>query len=404
MRRLGRARSVVVILVAAVVLAGCDWTSFGFGPQSTNFNPSEPALTESSVAHLKVAWSASCECSGQRPLVVGGVVYAIDGYGPQPLALSLRAFDAATGTPKWSTFLGPSYNGDRLVAVGNGLVYVVRTAHPVVSMSDQLVAVDAGTGAIRWQVTPPAAGSNPVFLASPIVDGSRVFVAATSSGATLVSALDTNGQVVWSLAVGGEVFGDALAADPGHTLYIASTMLLTNPPGTDIPLLTSRAESDGTLQSAVVAQIANNRTPPAIAYANGLVYGTQPNVPGCAGVGAFALHPDTGTLAWSADSLGSVVAPSAVLSRTLGGAIRARDPSTGAVQWQAPDPGGAQAVAGNLVYSVGAVDTINVRRISDGTLVGTVQPAAGENVGWLTPSAGHIYDAATNHVYALAPS
>ena len=69
-RRLGLACALLVLV------AGCDWTGLQFGPANTNFNPLEPALTDSSVQHLEVAWSAPCACR-QRPLVAGGRVSSL---------------------------------------------------------------------------------------------------------------------------------------------------------------------------------------------------------------------------------------------------------------------------------------------------------------------------------------
>ena len=43
-----------LVVVAVALVAGCDWTAVGFGPSNTNFNPFEPALTESSVQHLSM--------------------------------------------------------------------------------------------------------------------------------------------------------------------------------------------------------------------------------------------------------------------------------------------------------------------------------------------------------------
>lgn len=398
----------VLVVGVVVMLAGCDWAAVGFGPVNTNFNPSEPALTESSVGHLAVAWSASCACSGQRPLVAGGVVYAVDGYaGPPPFSLTLRALDATTGAQKWSTGFGAGFQGEVLMAVANGLVYLLRQSPNNFALPDELMAVDATTGATRWQVKPPApATGREVFVWSTIVDGSLAFVATGPSDGSVgeISALDTSGQVVWSVPTAGGVFRGGLTVDPGRIVFIASSVFLSNPNGTVVPLLTGRSESSGEEQSQVVAQVKNHNSNIAIGFANGLVYGSQPSFPGSPGVGAFALHPDTGALVWFADNQESVIAPSTVLTRTSAGTITARDANTGAAQWQAADVGGAQAVAGSLVYSIAAPDTINVRRISDGTLVGTVRPAAGENVGALTPADGHIYDAATHHLYALAPS
>ena len=92
-----------LVVVAAVFLAACDWSGLHFGPSNTNFNPVEPALTESSVPHLGVAWSVPCVCR-QRALVAGGLVFVVDGFsGSAPFSLTLRAFDVTTGSPRWST-------------------------------------------------------------------------------------------------------------------------------------------------------------------------------------------------------------------------------------------------------------------------------------------------------------
>src|SRR5690242_2913239 len=96
----------LVVVVAAALLAGCDWTSVQFGPAQTNYNPYEPALTEASVQHLTGVWSKSCTCAGGAR-VAGGLVYIVDGYtGTLPFTMTLRALDAATGADKWSAPLG----------------------------------------------------------------------------------------------------------------------------------------------------------------------------------------------------------------------------------------------------------------------------------------------------------
>ena len=87
-------------------------------------------------------------------------MFVLDGFsGSSPYSLTLRAFDATNGRLRWSTPLGTSEFGHVLSAVANGLVYVV--GHPE-SGSDSIVALDAATGAVRWQLTPPEPGPGPV--------------------------------------------------------------------------------------------------------------------------------------------------------------------------------------------------------------------------------------------------
>lgn len=393
-------RGLALIFVVATLFAGCDWSAVGFDPGNTNFNPSEPALTEASVQHLKVAWSAPCACE-QRALVVGGVVYVIDGFsGTPPFLVTVRAFDASSGKARWSTPLGAGDIGTELSAIANGLVYVL------VSPSQRIVALDAATGVVRWQMTPPEPGGNPVTIAGPIiVDGPLAFVAAFARTRSDIFAIDTGGHVVWSASP-----GSALAIDPAqHTVYTLSLLRLTH--GPSVYVLTGYAEADGTVRSAVVTQIPD--TPPvgaaATGFSNGLVFGSQSSDHSPSGIGAFALHPDTGALAWSGDATVTALTPNAVVDFFLRGSpnTTVRNPTTGAVLWQTNTLGGAAAVAGGLIYTegFGASPDLVVLRLSNGSTVATVH-IPGVAFGALTPTAGHLYDVdrTNNHLYALAPT
>jgi outer membrane protein assembly factor BamB len=390
------ARRLSLACALLVLVAGCDWTALGFGPANTNFNPFEPALTESSVQNLETAWSAPCACpGGQHPLVAGGRVYVLDG-------ITVRAFDAGNGQVRWSRPLGTSQFGHQLSAVANGLVYVA--VHPETG-SDRIVALDAATGVVRWQMTPPEPGGARVGIVAPIVvDGPLAFVAANSSTRSDIFAVDSGGHVVWSAAPGG--FVSALTADPEQgTLYVASLLQLTNRPS--IQLLTGYAEGDGARRSAVVPQIPSFVSVSSLGFSNGLVFGTQSNDHGEGGIGAFAVHPDTGELAWSANGSVAAITPSAVVDFHLRGDPNtiARNPLTGAVLWQANTINGADAVAGNLIYTPGFTGNISVRRVSDGAVVANVPlPAADPFFRSVTPSAGHLYLVTNTRLSALAPA
>lgn len=373
------------VLVALVMVAGCDWTQVGFGPGKTNVNPYEPALTSSSVAHLTTAWSQSCDCL--TPLVVGGVVYtATVSSGP----VKLEALDEATGNSKWTVTL-PSVNFALFVGVGNGLAYV--DVSPV-SGSEEIVAYDAATGAVRWSVVPPAPSTGAVTLvdAGTVLDGERLFVAAfAADGVAEVSAIDTLGHVVWSATPGGEV--RALAADPGKALYVTSSLVLTTPPGR-LPLLTGLAESDGTRRSEVVPQTNGSLGfdgPYSFAFANGLIY-----------EGPFAIHPDTGTLAWSTPGNNMMTVASTAVLMTSSSGIVARDPHNGALLWSANAgrifPQGA-VIAGNLVF----VGGVQIRDLATGNLLGTSPPLTGIDF-YISPSGGRVIVQGGGTLYALAPS
>jgi hypothetical protein len=71
----------------------------------------------------------------------------------------------------------------------------------------------------------------------------------------------------------------------------------------------------------------------------------------------------------------AAVTPGAVVDFHLRGDPNtiARNPVTGAVLWQANTVNGADAVAGNLIYTPGFAGNISVRRVSDGAVVANVR-------------------------------
>jgi outer membrane protein assembly factor BamB len=402
-----RVKTLALVIVATVFTAGCDWSAVHFGPSNTNFNPVEPALTESSVPRLRVAWSVPCACR-ERALVAGSLVYVIDGFsGDPPFSLTLRAFDATTGAARWSTPLRADGFGTVADAVANGLVYVLERSATV---SDRIVALDATTGVVRWRLVPPAPGprGGSVAVGQVIVDGPLAFVAATGGGGSEVFALDGDGHVAWSAVPGGSF--SLLAADSaGHTVYVPSRIRVN---GLSIHLLTGYAEADGTVRSAVVAELPSPEPygeVESLGFSNGLVFGTQGNEHGQGGVGAFALHPDTGARAWSGDLSVAVLTPNAIVDTNFRSLLPtiARDPSTGAVLWQSDTRTATDVVgAGNLIYgTIGNADGTVVavaRRLSDGTVVATL-PLRQDTLSRLTPSGGHLYNVTGTHLDALAP-
>jgi outer membrane protein assembly factor BamB len=385
-----RLRLLVIVVVAAVALGACDWAQLGFGPERSSYNPYEPSLTESSVQHLHVAWSAQCACDSRTALVAAGTVYVLDGGpSPAPFTATVRAFDAGTGAARWSTPVGTVNSAD-VVAIVNGLVYVV--ARPALG-SDRLVALDATTGTSRWAITPTAPGTGPVALTDPVVDGERAFVAATASDATQVWALDTAGHAVWSAVPGGRLFDvhDGLAADPGRTVYVSTFMTFTGVPNHAL-IVTGYDEASGAVRSA--AQAALNLPAAKLAFSDGLLVGDASIAAiHSFGPGAFALRPGTGQVLWNLDILELAAAPGVVITQDpRSGATTARDAATGAVRWTVTEFG-STSIAGALVY----FGSGHVRRLSDGALVASI------TAGPATPSAGHVFMTGNGLLAALVP-
>jgi outer membrane protein assembly factor BamB len=385
------------LAVAVVVLGGCDWAQLGFGPEATNFDPYEPALTPATAGHLTERWSAACVCVRNRPLVVGDSVYAMDtasASGSTPFTLTLRAFAVADGRPRWSTPLGQAESEATLAAVGNGLVYVV--VRPVAA-SDQLVAIDTTSGTVRWRRTPPTPGSGRVRIDPPVLDGALVLVTATASDASTLSAYDPTGRRVWTVVPGGQVFpGANPAVVPGETVYVSSSIPI---PTGGLVLLRGYAVADGTVRST--ATISNALPVQSLAVANGLVYGTFFTSFGrLGGPGTFAVHPDTGAIAWTGELFTLAVTPGVVLSNNpRTGDLVAHQPVTGAPLWTTTQTDFRAAATDRLVFfSEG-----DVRRLATGLLVGKVRTAGGVGLRLPTPSGGRVFAFSPDRLYALAP-
>lgn len=387
--------ALATVVVAVVVLGGCDWAQIGFGPEAANFNPYEPALTPASASRLAEQWSSPCACDGNHPLVAGDTVYALDApTGASPIAVTLRASAVADGSPRWSTPLGQTIDRGVLAAVANGLVYlVVRPA----SGNDQLVAADATSGRVRWRRTPPTSGTGRVRLDQPVVDGANVFVTATASDATTLSAFDPTGHRAWTVVPGGQVLAGSYPAAAGQTVYVSSFIGISN--GDVVVLLRGYAESDGTVVSSVT--IPNAALVQSLAVANDLVYGTFYTAFGrLSNVGTFAIDPNAGAIKWTGELFTLAVTPGAVLSNNpRSGVLVAHDPITGAPKWTANQTDFAAAASDQLVFFSGG----DIRQLSDGALVGHVQTTAGAALTQATPSGGRVFATSPSSLYALAP-
>jgi len=171
-------RPLLALGLIALLLAGCgggggttgesgpsagnvDWPHWGNTPENTHFAALDQ-IDASNVSKLKVAWSRP-EGAGQFawetfPIVVGRTMYYDTGTD------QVYAVDAATGRVRWTytpqiDFLaGPQLETSepvsRGVTYGDGRIYLTTA-------DDQLIALDAKTGKKVWrtQVVDPSLGN-----------------------------------------------------------------------------------------------------------------------------------------------------------------------------------------------------------------------------------------------------
>lgn len=152
------------------------------------------------AASGRLLWTYATNApTGASPAVVDGTVFFHSGEG------RLYAIEAATGRYLWGTVIGPTVSAVVLAsfgwhtpspAVANGVVY-----QP--SLDGKFYAVDAATGAWRWNVTLSTG-----FRASPAVVDGVVFIG-TSEGVFYALDAGASPRSGASLGGGGERTGRA---------------------------------------------------------------------------------------------------------------------------------------------------------------------------------------------------
>jgi outer membrane protein assembly factor BamB len=337
-RSLGR--TVLAIVLATVMLGACDWSQVGFDAGGTNFNPSEPTLTPSTVSGLHERWSFETifRVSWQPPLTANGLVYLVvpgnrvaavnattgapiwsvridvtsvfavaDGKVYAATQQGLSAFDALTGAEIWSITTrrahqpDPESHGEAVVA--NGLVYFV-------GLDSRVYAFDAATGTLDWSVAPTSRTLGPGVVvadgvayvtASDGAAGPNVFALNAVTRATIWSATAALPAAFVSMAAGGKAYVVSVkcsdyvcgiqtqafdatdgsvdwSADGGEPLAVADGIVY---------------RSSDTLDSATGEQLwSHNDSPHAVAIAHGVIYASN-------GFRLRALDAATGTELWS---------------------------------------------------------------------------------------------------------
>src|SRR5271165_6845730 len=163
MRNVRQRGLVVCALVVVATTSTACWSEDGWDSSRTMNDMFESTLNNTNVTGLTPHWTTPNEQQG-APATGTGAAYDVGfvpgGTGPIPM---LFAYDEATGTPIWSTPLGPAdlnwvTTSADSPAVGNaayggaGLVFADVSQYPGTSdgLNSEVVAVDASSGVIVW--------------------------------------------------------------------------------------------------------------------------------------------------------------------------------------------------------------------------------------------------------------
>src|SRR5205085_148072 len=168
---------------AALVRGGGDWPTYRHDIHSTWYNPG--LFSAADVLALVPAWSFTANSSTfAEPIVAGGTVYLTTA-GVK--GGKIFALDAETGAQRWvRTFANNAVEPCGGTAQPTGIQGAPAVVDGVVYIdaSDGAVyALDAATGATRWQaqIADPAKGE--VMLDSPVVSTAlgKVFITQSSA-------------------------------------------------------------------------------------------------------------------------------------------------------------------------------------------------------------------------------
>jgi outer membrane protein assembly factor BamB len=151
------------------------------------------SATGALLRSVPVGEEAASRTSVVEPVVAGGVVYT---YGLEAGVWKLFAVDAGSGTVRWKRALGGSPETAK-PAVAYGKVFVHRPG--------AVRAFDATTGAPRW--TTQVAGDGSAFPASPAVANGLVFVGLQQG---IAAFRQTGGALLWRF--GTIEYGDPVIA------------------------------------------------------------------------------------------------------------------------------------------------------------------------------------------------
>jgi outer membrane protein assembly factor BamB len=154
---------------------------YAHDPQHTSYNPDETSISIANVGELVQAWRGYIGIGKggypafSAPSVAGGMVYV---GSSEESGDNFFAFDAQTGSPIWSAFIG--FNPEECFLIGVGSTAAISGTLVVTGGGDgAYYGLDAITGAQIWR-DPLGVGPSGFAWASPLLANGRAYVGVAS--------------------------------------------------------------------------------------------------------------------------------------------------------------------------------------------------------------------------------
>lgn len=218
----------VLVVVLALIVAACDWTSFGFDAANTRATP-DPAPNATAVGGLAHVWSGpTASPVAASPIVVDDTVFItttsgkLEAFGPLDASDVTLCNWVTVCTPRWTAQLAGTSTSTPTVA--GGVVYAASDhgtlqtfdAHGQLGCSGSPI-----TCAAQWTTTGVGA-----ITSSPLVSANSVYVGSADGNLYAYDARGVTNCVnrvcspLWRGAVGGAITSSPAVA--GGVVYVGS--------------------------------------------------------------------------------------------------------------------------------------------------------------------------------------
>jgi outer membrane protein assembly factor BamB len=317
----------------ATVTVETNWGDFGFDNPHHRYNVYEHAVGTTSVAHLKLKWTAATGTDLESsPIYAKGIVYLTTNDG------RLMAYDAITGALKWQ-FNSDTHFPNRsapLVDPAADIVFFGTIGQVNPGIPSVTYALNAQVGTLEWSlIIPGDEYAFPTLAFDTIYVGSSV-----EGGPGYLYALDERtGNIDWQYSASGGIWGAAAVDTRTRTVFTG----VGNPPDQVVAL---NATSGASIwQFSVPNSGGDDDVGAGLVVDNGMVYASSKNG------SVYAIREKDGTIVWStpvgALNIGNVSAPALAEGILYVGSLDmylyALNATTGAVLWK--------TLTGNSIYS-----------------------------------------------------